>query len=82
MAKKTQAAMVSDIHVSLFGVEGSADRGVVGDVKSIDKQLKILNGSVKTNTAWRKALVWTMGFIFLSIIALSSAVVALSNAAS
>jgi len=61
MAGKTNTEKISEVHTVLLGVPGTKDNGVVGYLRRIEKQLSILNGAVKTNTAWRKALVWVMG---------------------
>ena len=55
MQNKTLAEMIGELYAVTIGVPGSDDRGIVGDVRQIKKDLKELNGAVKTNTAWRKA---------------------------
>ena len=55
MPNKTLAEMIGELYAVTIGVPGTDDRGIVGDVRQIKKELKQLNGAVKTNTAWRKA---------------------------
>ena len=52
---------ITEIHTVLLGVAGTKDSGVVGNLRRIEKQLDTLNGTVNTNTAWRKAMVWVIG---------------------
>lgn len=35
MAEKTQGQMIQETHQGLFGVEGTEDKGLVGDIKEI-----------------------------------------------
>lgn len=61
MAGKSNKDLITEIHTVLLGVPGTEDNGVVGHLKQIETQLDNLNGAVKTNTAWRKAMVWIIG---------------------
>ncbi len=61
--------MIQEIYTSIFGVHGTADRGFISEVKDMSKQLRAINGAVKTNTVWRKALIWIIGIIILAIVA-------------
>jgi len=61
MVAKSNKDLITEIHTVLLGVPGTKDNGVVGHLKQIQKQLDILNGAVKTNTAWRKAMIWIIG---------------------
>lgn len=70
MALKTEKQMIRELHHSFFGIEGTEDKGAIKDIKDMSKQLRILNGAVRTNTAWRKAIVWVIGIMILAIIAL------------
>ena len=55
MQNKTLAEMIGELYAVTMGVPGTDERGIVGDVRDIKRELKDLNGCVKTNTAWRKA---------------------------
>ena len=68
MAEKTNEEKITEIHTVLLGVPGTKDNGVVGNLKRMGKQLDILNGAVKTNTAWRKAMVWIIGTMITGFI--------------
>lgn len=43
------------MYVVFMGVPGTENRGILGDVKDIKKEVRRINGDVQTNTAWRKA---------------------------
>jgi len=55
MHNKSLAEMIGELYAVTMGVPGTEEKGIVGDVREIKKELKELNGCVKTNTAWRKA---------------------------
>jgi len=58
---KTAEQMILELYTVMLGVPNSDEKGMKGDVKEIKDQLKALNGAVKTNTTWRRALCWAMG---------------------
>ena len=55
--------MIKELYTVMLGVPDTDDRGMAGDCREIKKQLKELNGSVKTNTTWRKAFCWALGLM-------------------
>ena len=70
--------MIRDMYTVMLGVPGTDDKGMAGRSKkmeekceSIETQLKQINGRVTTNTTWRKAFCWALGFMatFLGIFA-------------
>jgi len=60
---KTPEQMIQELYTVILGVPNTADMGMAKQIRDIDKQLRQLNGAVKTNTTWRKALCWTIGII-------------------
>uniref|UniRef100_A0A6H1ZGB2 Uncharacterized protein n=1 Tax=viral metagenome TaxID=1070528 RepID=A0A6H1ZGB2_9ZZZZ len=64
MNKKTPEQMIFEMHTSFFGVSGTDDKGLYGDVKMIRTHLERLNGQVSKNTFARKI----GGIIILSLI--------------
>ncbi len=46
MAEKSQKQMIYETHQAMFGVGGSEDTGLVGDVKEIKNNVKIQNGRI------------------------------------
>ena len=46
MNGKTQEQLIWEVHQGMFGVEGSDDKGFVGDVKEIKKDVKDQNGRI------------------------------------
>ena len=47
---KTPDQMIADIYVVLLGIPGTDEKGVVGEIKDINKHLRELNGTVANNT--------------------------------
>lgn len=50
MTEKTQKQMIQETHQGMFGVEGTDDKGLVGDVKDIKSEIKEQNGRVRKNS--------------------------------
>lgn len=50
MPEKTQKQMIQETHQGMFGVEGSDDKGLVGDVKELVVDVKEQNGRVRKNS--------------------------------
>jgi len=61
--QKTSDDMIKELHTVVFGVPGTDEKGMAKQVNDIGKDLRILNGAVKTNTTWRKALCWSLGIL-------------------
>jgi len=59
--QKTPEQMIQELYTVTLGVPNTSDKGMAQDLKDIEKHLRELNGSVKTNTTWRKALCRVMG---------------------
>lgn len=47
MVEKTQKQMIQETHQGMFGVGGTEDKGLIGDVKEIKRDL---NGRVSRNS--------------------------------
>ena len=60
---KTTDEMIREVYTVLLGVPATGEKGMAKLVYDIEKQLRELNGSVRTNTSWRKALCWIIGLI-------------------
>lgn len=50
MPKKTQGQMIQETHQGMFGVPGTDDKGLVGDVRGIRKDIGEQNGRVRRNS--------------------------------
>lgn len=50
MEYKPAKELTKEVHQGLFGIAGTEDTGLIGDVKEIKKTLKDLNGSIRDNT--------------------------------
>ena len=61
--QKTTDDMIRELHTVVFGVPGTDEKGMAGKINDIDDKLTEVNGSVKTNTTWRKAFCWALGFM-------------------
>lgn len=46
MAEKTQEQLVQETHQGMFGVPGTEDKGLVGDVREIKREVKATNSRV------------------------------------
>ena len=58
---KTPEQMLTELYTVILGVPSTGEKGMAKLVYDMEKHLRDLNGCVKTNTAWRKAMVWIMG---------------------
>ena len=56
---------LNEVYIALLGIRGTGDQGCVGKINNIEKHLRTLNGSVSTNTTWRKAMVWVLGGVMI-----------------
>lgn len=59
--QKTPDEMIRELYTVVLGVPSTGERGMAKLVYDIEKHLDELNGSVKANTTWRKALCWGFG---------------------
>lgn len=50
MAEKTQKQLIQEVHQGLYGVKGTADKGLTGDFKDLVIELKKINGRVSRNS--------------------------------
>ena len=64
----SEPEMLHRIYQGLYGVPGSDDKGLLGKVNDIDSKLDKINGAVRMNTAWRKAIIWTTGALVALLI--------------
>ena len=65
--EKTTDDMIKELYTVVLGVPSTGEKGMAKLVYDIEKHLNELNGSVRTNTTWRKALCWTMGAIVTAL---------------
>jgi len=49
MAEKTQRQIALEVHQGMFGVEGTEDKGLIGDIKEMSKKLDVVNGRTRRN---------------------------------
>jgi len=61
--QKTTDDMIKELYTVILGVPATGERGMAQLVYDIEKHVDKLNGSVRTNTSWRKAMCWTIGII-------------------
>ena len=54
MEDKTDHEMIREIWQGLYGVPETDERGCVGEIREINEHLKVLNGEVKSNSAFRR----------------------------
>jgi hypothetical protein len=47
MPDKTQKQMVYEVHIALFGVPDTEDKGLCGDIKEIKSSVSALNGDLQ-----------------------------------
>ncbi len=64
---KTPEQMIAELYTVILGVPLTSEKGMAQKVNDIESHLKELNGSVASNTIWRKALCWTIGIIITCI---------------
>ena len=72
LATKTQSRMMMELYTSWFGVPGTEDNGAVEKIKNIETHMAELNGSVRINTAWRRAHTWALGIVTALLVSLFS----------
>ena len=60
---KTTDDMVRELYTVILGVPDTGEQGMAALVYQIEKHLRTLNGEVKANTTWRKAMCWTLGLL-------------------
>ena len=58
---KSTEEMIRELYTVVLGVPSTGEKGMAKLVYDIEKHLNELNGAVKTNTTWRKALCWIIG---------------------
>ena len=61
--EKTTDDMIRELYTVVLGVPLTEEKGMAKSVTEIEEHLRELNGSVRTNTTWRKALCWVIGLI-------------------
>ena len=59
--QKTTDEKISELYTVILGVPATGEKGMAQLVYDMEKHLRELNGSVRTNTTWRKALCWVIG---------------------
>ena len=60
---KTESEMIQELYTVTIGIPGTRNKGIIGDVREIKTELQRLNGSVTTNTTWRKAFCFIIPLI-------------------
>ncbi len=66
--EKTTDQKISELYTVILGVPATGERGMAQLVYDMEKHLRELNGAVKTNTTWRKAMCWIMGIMATAIV--------------
>ena len=61
--QKTTDEMIRELHTVVFGVPETDEKGMAKQVNDTEKHLRELNGAVRTNTTWRKAMCWVLGIL-------------------
>jgi len=61
--QKTTDEMIRELYTVVLGVPSTGEKGMAKLVYDIEKHLNNLNGAVRTNTTWRKAMCWSLGII-------------------
>ena len=64
---KTTEQMIQELYTVILGVPGTEDKGMAKQVRDVEKHLRELNGNVRTNTTWRKAMCWVLGIIVTAL---------------
>ncbi len=67
MSEKTQRDAIREIWQGMYGVEGSEEKGMVGDVKEVRIRLQSMDNAVSANTTWRRLVTGIGGGCFLAI---------------
>ena len=65
---KTPEDMIRDLYISWFGVPNTVDKGAIHSLHEMEKHMRVLNGSVVRNTAWRKILVAALGILISLVV--------------
>ena len=65
---KTTEEMIRELYTVVLGVPSTGEKGMAKLVYDIEEHLKELNGAVRTNTTWRKALCWSLGIFAAGIV--------------
>ena len=53
--------LIHDIWKGIYGIPGTDERGMAGDIKEIVEQQRIQNGSILRNTIWRRVIIGVGG---------------------
>jgi hypothetical protein len=69
--QKTPEQMLTELYTVILGVPSTGEMGMAQLVYEMEKHLRELNGDVKTNTAWRKAMVWVIGGVISFMVAIT-----------
>ena len=59
--------LLHDIWKGIYGIPGTDEKGMVGDIKEIVEQQRVQNGSILRNTIWRKVIVGVGGASLLAL---------------
>ena len=66
--QKTTDDMIKELYTVVLGVPSTGEKGMAKLVYDIEKHLNNLNGAVRTNTTWRKAMCWSAGIFAAGVI--------------
>ena len=72
---KAAMKMLNEVYVALLGIPGTKDGGCVDRINKMEELLRVQNGSVKTNTTWRKAMICILGGVMTILAFILHAVV-------
>ena len=49
--------LINDIWKGIYGISGTEEKGMIGDIKKIIEHQEKQNGSILINTIWRRIIV-------------------------
>lgn len=73
--QKSTDDMIKELYTVVLGVPATGERGMAKLVYDIEKHMNEINGAVRTNTTWRKALCWVVGLMVTALVTLTVYVV-------
>jgi len=66
---KDSDRMIQELYTVILGVPDTGEKGMAKLVYDMDEHLREMNGKVKTNSTWRKAICWVVGLESSALIA-------------
>ena len=59
--------LIHDIWKGIYGIPGTAEKGMMGDIKEIIEGQRVQNGSILRNTIWRRVICGVGGASLLGL---------------